>query len=435
MGTRLQKMRAIFRRRSVWLGLVALVLVGTGAAYYVRRERAIDLHKERADAALDRLDLPGATAHLRDYLAARPDSAEGQFLLARTLRRDGKFEQVEHHLNEAKRLGWSAEAVRQEAFLLTLQRSGVRDRPVNELMAMVRDRNPDRTVLEALYRGDLAIKNWDRAGLWLHIWLENYPDDWAPRLWQAELLERFLKYDRARADYLRVLQLRPDHPRALLGVGTCALANRADYTEAEEYLGRYLATDPDHAAARVGVARCRYGRGDLAGAREWVVQVLEKNENYPAAALLLGTIEAEAGRDAEAARWLRVAQAGGADPMAVNYQLAQVLRGLGQTAEADAALQRFSELRAAHWAAEAATRAAEREPKNAGLQYEVGRCYVALGESDAAVGWFVQALKIDPDHRASHAALAEYYGRQPDPGAAARAEFQRAHARGEKPAP
>jgi predicted Zn-dependent protease len=113
----------------------------------------------------------------------------------------------------------------------------------------------------------------------------------------------------------------------------------------------------------------------------------------------------------------------------VNYQLAQVLRGLGQHAEADAALRTFTELRAARWAAEAATRAADREPKNAALQYEVGRCYVALGEPEVAVSWFVQALKIDANHKASHAALADYYARQSDPGAAERAQFHRERAK------
>src|SRR5947208_17142084 len=119
-----------------------------------------------------------------------------------------------------------------------------------------------------------------------------YQCAWAPRLWHAELLERFKKYDRARADYLRVLEERPDHPRALLGVGLIALANRGDYAEAEAYLGRYLERDPGHAGAKLGLARCRYGRGDLAGAREGALGVLAADPRHAGAALLLGTIEA-----------------------------------------------------------------------------------------------------------------------------------------------
>jgi tetratricopeptide (TPR) repeat protein len=429
MRARLQTLREILKRRSVRLGLVALVLVGAGVAYHLHRERAIDRHRELADAALDRLDLPVAAEHLRAYTAERPDAAEAHFLLARTLRRDARYDAAVHHLNEAQRLGWDPDELRRESFLFNLQRTGIRDRPDSDLLALVRGRAPDRAVLEALFRGDLALKNWDRAGLWLHLWLEHHPDDWAPRLWQAELLERFKKYDRARADYLRVLQLRPDQPRALLGVGTCALANRADYAEAEEYLNRYLEHDRDHADARVGLARCRYGRGDLAGARERVTAVLESNPRHPGAALLLGTIEAEAGHDAEALGWVRVAEAGGADPMIVNYQLAQLLPRLGRTAEAEEALRRFTERRELLRAAETATRLAEQEPNSAERQYEVGRLNVLLGEEEFAKQWFAQALEKDPNHRATHSALADYYARQPDAGAAARAKFHRERAR------
>jgi Tfp pilus assembly protein PilF len=242
------------------------------------------------------------------------------------------------------------------------------------------------------------------------------------------LLERFKKYDRARADYLRVPGERPDHPRALLGVGLIALANRGDYAEAEAYLGRYLEHDAGHAGARLGLARRRYGRGDLAGAREGALGVLAAEPGHAEAALLPGTIEAEAGRDEEALRWLRVAEAGGADPEGVNYQLAQVLGRLGRGDEAGAYHRRFTERRDARRALEAAARAAERDPRNADRQYEAGRLSLALGEDDAAAQWFQHALKLDPRHRPSHAALAAYYGRQSDPGAAAQAEFHRRQA-------
>jgi tetratricopeptide (TPR) repeat protein len=391
---------------------------------HVRHDRAVERQRALADEALDRLDLPAAAGHLRDYLADRPDSPDAHFLLAHTLRRDGKFDEAERHLAEAKRLGWDPDALRRETLLLGLQRSGVRQRPTDELLAMAGNAHPDRDLLEALYRGDLAVRNGDRAALWLHVWLEHYPDDWPPRLWQAELLEQFRKYDQARADYLRVLELRPDQPRALLGVGQVALAHRGDYAEAEAYLGRYLAIDPGQVAARVGMALCRYSRGDLAGARETAQGVLAEDPRHPGAALLLGSIEAEAGRDEEAVRWLRVAEAGAADPQGVSYQLAQVLRRAGQTAEADRYERRFTELRDAQRALEAATRAAEREPTSADRQYEVGRLYLVLGQPDPAAQWFLKALAQDPAHRPSHAALADYYARRADP----RAEFHRRQA-------
>ena len=44
MGTRVQNLRAIFQRRNVWVGLVALGLIGAGAAYYNHHERGIEEH-------------------------------------------------------------------------------------------------------------------------------------------------------------------------------------------------------------------------------------------------------------------------------------------------------------------------------------------------------------------------------------------------------
>jgi tetratricopeptide (TPR) repeat protein len=269
------------------------------------------------------------------------------------------------------------------------------------------------------------MRNWDRAGLWLHLWLEQSQDDWPPRLWQAELLERFKKYDAARSDYLRVLERRPGQPRALLGVGVCALESRADYAEAEEYLREYLRTDGEHVEARVALARCRYGRGDLDGARELAAAVLAGHPEHAGAALALGTIEAEAGKNEEAIRWLTAAERAGADVAAVNYQLAQVMQRVGRTSEADAARSRFQARRDLLRDVEAATRAAERTPRDAGNHYEVGRLYLALDEQEFAKQWFTRALEQDPKHRPSHAGLADCYSREADAGARSRAEFHR----------
>ena len=436
MEARTKQPAPLLRRRGVRLGLLAaglLLAVAAGALYYFRPGRSAERHHALAAEALAAEDLPAACEHLRSFLEARPDSAEGHFLLAQTLRRRGEYDEAKRHLDEAARLGWDRAAVRREASLARLQQE-VRETSGRELIELVgAARPPDRPTLEALYRGDLAARNWDRAGLWLHLWLESYPDDWAPRLWQADLLAKFKKYDQARADYRRVLELRPDHPAALLGAGLVALDARADYAEAEKYLGRLLALRPGHPEATLGLARCAFGRGDLAAARKGALEVLAAHPDDAGAALLLGQAEAEAGRDEEAERWLRQAEAGGADRGAVSYLLDQVLRRLGRPEEAQVYQRRFAEWRDAKVALERAIRAAEREPKNAPLQYEVGRLTLAAGEPDFAAQWFVRALKQDPKHRPSHAALADYYAGQPGRLAAEQADWHRRAAAGADP--
>ena len=428
MGTRLAPACALLRRRGVRLGLLAVVLLAglAGLAVYLWRPGAeAARRREMADEALERQDLAAAEDHLRACVAASPGDARERFLLAQTLRRNGKFDEAEQELAEARRRGWDAEAVRREEFLAYVQRHAVRERPRDELEGLAQGPNGDRPVYEALYRGDLAARNWDRAGFWLYLWLERYPDDWAPRLWEADLLEPFQNYDRAREDYLRVLQLRPDEPRALLKAGLIAVANRGDYAEAETYLTRCLERDPGNAEAEVGLARCSYARGDLAAARKRLQGVLGRNPHDAAAALLLGTIEAESNHDDEALRWLRTAEAGGAEPLAVHYQLAQVLRRLGKDAEAEEHAHRFSEMRETRSALEVAIRAVDVEPHSADRRYEAGRLSMAVGEEDKGAQWLLSALKEDPAHRPSHAALADYYARQSDPDAAALADYHR----------
>ncbi len=428
METRLQKARVLVRRPAVWIVASVVVLLAGLVAAYVYHTNTVARQWEKVQQALERQDLPAADDALRGYLTHSSASAEGHFLLAQTLRREGQFDEAERERAEAQRLGWDAEAVRRETSLAWLQRQGVREKSADELRALAQGASPDRALLESLYRGDLALRNWDRAGLWLFLWLEHYPDDWAPRLWEAELLERFQKYDRARAGYLRVLDLRPDQPRALLGVGLIALDNRADYTEAETYLGRYLVHDPRHAGARLGLARCRYGRGELPTARQAAADVLADEPHNPAAALLLGTVESEAGHDEEALWWLRQAEADGADVLNVNYELALVLRRLSRTEEAEECSRRFTARREAFRDLETALRLSGREPDSADRSHAVGRAYRALGDPDQAALWFQKAVRQDPAHRPSHAALADYFAHQSDQDAAARAEFHRRQA-------
>lgn len=417
------------RHRLGLLGIlaVAIALAAWAARSYSPGSAALP-ELESARTALDEEELARAEENLQAALKRQPSNAEAHFLLSRVLRRRGKLTEAGEHLAKAEKLGWDRDQISEEKALAVMQRDAPL-RSQEDLVAVVDEARLPRTLLlEALYRGDLLVNDWNRASFWLHLWLKQEPEAWAPRLWQAELLERSKTYDNARADYLKVLKARPDHPRALLGVAMSALHNRADYAEAEQYLRRYLEIVPGDPKALLGIAQCHYGRGELDQARALAQEVIDKHPRHKDAALLLGTIAAEQERDEEALRWLHVAEAEKAEARAVTYLLAQVYRRLGRDEEAERYHQRFTAIREARRAMEALSQRELDIAPTAEKWHAAGQICLELDEFDMASRCFKRALQLDPQHAASHAALADYYRQLPGEAAQVLAENHRRQA-------
>src|SRR5260370_4400543 len=104
------------------LGLVALL---AAAGYVQLRRSQAKAHLAAARTALAARDFPGARDHLQAHLALRPNDAEAHLLAAGAERRialldalkPGWDSAIQTHLQEARRLGADAEAVRFESAL------------------------------------------------------------------------------------------------------------------------------------------------------------------------------------------------------------------------------------------------------------------------------------------------------------------------------
>ncbi|MCI0457875.1 MAG: tetratricopeptide repeat protein [Gemmataceae bacterium] len=425
-----------WRRRRVMVAVLCLlILVGFGWFVFYPSWMG-SRHWQRAQEALEQFDLPRARDHLLDYLALHPGSAEGHFLLARTLRRADDYARANHHLKQAKRLGWIPELIELEQLLQDAQRTGMGGHAGELLQAFVKARHPeDRFILEALFKGDRATLNLGRAGHWLDLWIERYPQDHMALLWRGELLESFTHLDEAHADFVRLLELKPDHPQALLRLGLNALANRGNYAEAERYLGRYLEKHPDHPEALLGLARCQKGKGDLEAAAATVERLLARQPDHAEAIYLFGSLEADRGRPEEALRWLRRAASAGADARGTAHQMSLVLRRLGQSGEAAAYEEKFKTLDEVNRQLEQAMRAVRKEPRNPGLLHQVGSLRLRQGKEEQAIKWFLSALHEDPAYTPAHQALADYYATRKDAESASRAALHRRLAEKGKAAP
>jgi tetratricopeptide (TPR) repeat protein len=425
-------LRTVAKRRDLLLGVPALVLLLAGLTGYVYYPTwKASRHWKQAGQALESRDFAQARLDLENYLAIHPAKAEARFLLARTLRRAGQFDKARTALARAARLDWVPEQIELEETLQQVQERGVHGSELERLTAYVYAGHPDaRLILEAMVQGDRDNLRLDQARKWLNLWVERFPDDWLARLWRAEHFQAFSHLDEARTDYLKLLELRPDYDEAHLRLGLLALANRSNVAEAETHLKQYLARHPDHAEAELGLARVRRDQGDLDAAAAAVKKVLDRHVDHAEAALLGGTVEAELGRYETALPLLGRAEAGGADPQATHFQLARVLKQLGKAAEAEAHERRFQELQKAEPALEKALLALLHEPGDAARHFDVGRLYADTGRGAKAERYFLAALRIDPAHRPSHEALAEFYARSDRPEHASLAELHRRLAKG-----
>jgi tetratricopeptide (TPR) repeat protein len=404
-------LRTLAKRRDILLGVPALALLLAGLTVYIYYPAwQASRHWRQAEAAIEARDFAKACQHLGKYVAAHPGSSEGHFLLARSLRRAGRLDEARIRLEQAQRLGWPQEQIELEQTLAQVQQRGVRGGEVEALTALVRARHPDeRIILEAMVQGDKNVVQFQQAGKWLNLWVEHFPDDWLARFWRAEHLQSFAHFDEARTDYLKVLELRPGHDEAHLRLGLLALADRSQVAQAEEHLQKYLAAHPDHPEALLGLARCRREQGDLPGALATTARVLERHPHHAEAALLAGTIEAERGEHEAALPWLRRALAADADPQATHFQLAQALKRLGKTEEADMHERRFKLLEQTKPALDAALLGILKEPANPARHHEAGRLYLDVDLGAKAERYFHAALRLDAGHRPSHEALARYY--------------------------
>src|SRR5262249_6071479 len=132
----------------------------------------------------------------------------------------------------------------------------------------------------------------------------------------------------------------------------------------------------------------------------------------PARALFLRGKAALDRRDAAGAvSWLtRAVEAAPDDPAALHLPTL-ALRADGRHEEADRLTPRLEALRRDVARLNELVREAARAPEDARPRHEAGVLALRIGRTDEGVRWLRAALRARGDHRATHAALAEHYGR------------------------
>jgi tetratricopeptide (TPR) repeat protein len=399
-------------------------------------------HLRQARQALADCDFERARSHLNDYLAGRPDDAEGQFLLAQVGRRarEEDYPQARQHLEAARRLGWSRLDTALEGVMLDFQEHGAAGDSEAALRRYLESGGQsERLVLEALARGCLRDNRLDEATAFLHTWVRRYPDDWYAHFWRGAVLEYLAKPNLAIPDYRFVLEKRPGDEEVRLRLGLMLAQSGYDFDEALGHLESYRRGRPDDPDALVGIAFCRRQLQQPEAAEGLLRQVVAAHPDHAEALLNLALLDMDRGNDKEALGWLLRLEPLARQPReaeelerlcrlvpvpnhadhshnvrTVLVLLAKVYARLGQDAEARRCQAEAEQVAADYDEMRKTLSAVRARPDDMDLLRKLGTLYLRLGLADNGVACLERVLQKRPADPLAQRTLAEYHaGRKP----------------------
>lgn len=369
-------------------------------------------------------DLPRAERWLAIAGQLGRPAGEIDFLRARIARLDGRPPEFEKALEAAEAKGFDRERLKREEALILLgagQLELFEDR-VGSWLA-----GPDqREVCEAYANGLASRAEFEKLELVLDAWARDYPHDPQPNYRRGRIREHQRRLEDAEREYRLALKLKPEYFPAAYALGRLLL-DRKENDEALALFERCLSM-PENTAAKVGVALCRKARGELQEAHKLLVSAVADDEQVRArsyravgepharfvAATELGKLESELGNHQEAIRWLRLPVEREPRDMMARYAFAMALRGAGDQEAAERELEAVARLRKKVDQAGKLLDHLAQSPADVEARYEAGRLLLECNSDQTGLYWLKSVLAIDPQHAATHRALAEYYEKHGD---------------------
>jgi Tfp pilus assembly protein PilF len=396
-----------------WVRLSALVvlLAGLGlAGWFLSAQARAWSHLSAGRAALERGESNQAREHLDICLRAWPRSGEVHFLAARAARRCGELEEASEHLDRAAEYGWDGVAIDLERALWRVQ---ARELPAVEdyLVRCLDLHHPDSLlILEILTPAYLRNFQLDQARACVERWLELAPESAAA--WHARGVLAELKQGRTITveSFAEAVRLDPGRRDSRLALAR-ALLNCNRPADARPHLEEVLRQDPDNAEARVKLAACLKGLGKADEARRLLDDVLQQRPEDAEALHQRGKIELETGDSKKAAVYLRRAVERAPFDRELLYTWQRCLQRpeVGAAKEAEDWKKRLDAVEADMRLLANLTAKILGEPRNPDLRCGAGEVLLRNGQEEDGLRWMNSALAIQPDHAATHRALAGYY--------------------------
>jgi predicted Zn-dependent protease len=370
---------------------------------------------QAAQVAIDRRDFSEAITHLKACAHAWPDDVPTHFLLARTERRAGKLDEAEEHLVACQHLMARQEETigpdtNLEWALLKAERGRLAE-VENYLQSRLRESHPDSPlILDTLSWNTMWSGRFKEAYAYLNMWLKRQPRDHEALVRRGWVFEHLFNGKGALDDYKAALESRPDDDEVRLRLAQLLLGMNQP-ADALEYLQPLLETRGSEPDVAICLARYQRLMGEMDQAKKTLNKLLSSSQGNARATAELGMLAMEKGKMGEAERLLRDAYAKDPQNRLVTYSLGQCLEKLGKRDEVKKIKEAMERQETAAKRMDQLIQDVMKHPYDPSLRHEVGMIFLQNGFSQDGLRWLRTALQVDPSHRATHQALAEYFER------------------------
>jgi Flp pilus assembly protein TadD len=216
------------------------------------------------------------------------------------------------------------------------------------------------------------------------------------------------------------VSLDPADRRTRLALARMLLEAREPADEAAGHLEALDEPGRGDPAVRVQLALCREAQGKPDEAASLLDRVIADHPPDAKPLHYRGRLEMNRGRHADAVGFLRRAAEIDRSEVDILYSLFLCLQQTGPPEAAREAEARWKQTDADLKRVSEVSRLISASPRNADLRREMGELFLRNGRDADGLRWLESALRENPDHAPTHAALAAYYTRVGRPDLASR---------------
>lgn len=400
------------RRTGRWWFLSLLFLASVVLLVIAVRPVQIFYHSARGKELLLSGQVQPALEEFQTSLKLNPKRAETHFWLARCFRKLGNIEQVRHHLDEALRLGYSdPERLKHEWWFLQAQSGNMRDTEAH-LKHLLRSSGDDGSeICDAFAQGYCLNLRFDAALLLLEAWQADHPSDYRPHFRRGQIYaEDKFQTAKAEAAFREALKLAPNLAAVHRELGKTLLGLQK-LDEAAVQLRIAAKIDPSDQAALLALAAALKEQKKLPAAADIARRLLNLSPRHERATILLADILLLTGDAEESLQLLTPLAELWPEDLKIQYTLASALQKVGRKSEAEEHLKAYAELETASQRIQELKRLLEQNPDDLELRYEFGLLRLRHESRAEGVAWLQSVLLCNPNHAATHEALADYYSR------------------------